>query len=234
MLRVFSPERPSWTLREISAALGWDKATTLRFLAKLVELRFLERDEDGRYSYGTFALELWARSVGVSPVRQRVVRAMGTVARRTALTTQAGYLEGDEVVIALSEEGTMLINAAATLGARLPIHATAIGKAILAQLDDDAIASLLPPRLETFTERTIATRKQLLADIRTVRATGTAHAWSELADGLDAVAVVLGPAPFGLPAAIGCAGPSAGAPLRREIVEQALREASAEINVTVA
>ena len=234
LLQAFSPERPLWTLREISRHLGWDKATTHRFLTKLVDLSFLERDDGGNYSHGTLALELWARSMGASPMRQRLTQAMSAVARRTGLTTQAGFLDGTDVVIALSEEGTMLVNAAARLGARLPVHATAIGKAILAQFDDEEIVGLLPPELETFTDETVATHAKLLEEIARVRTTGVAHAWSELADGLDAVAIALPRSALSAPAAIGCAGPSAGAPLRRESVETALREAGADIRLTAA
>jgi DNA-binding IclR family transcriptional regulator len=234
LLHAFSPERPVWSLNDLSRQLRWDKATTYRFVTKAVELTFLERDEEGNYMHGTFGLELWARSLGASPVRQRLTRAMREIAARTGLTTQVGFLDGAEVVIALSEEGTMLVNAAAKLGARLPVHATAIGKAILAQLDDDEISAVVPQRLEAHTEQTLATRPQLLDEIATVRETGLAHAWSELAEGLEAVAVPLPRSVLGSFAAIGCAGPSAGAPLRREVVDTALVEAIGDFRLIAA
>jgi DNA-binding IclR family transcriptional regulator len=229
LLQAFSPERPVWPLNDLARHLRWDKATTHRFVTKLVELSFLERDEDGNYSHGTFALELWARSLGASPVRQRLTRAMRDIATRTGLTTQVGFLDGAEVVITLSEEGTMLVNAAARLGARLPVHATAIGKVILAHLDHEEIGGFLPEELEPHTDQTITTRARLLEEVAAVRDTGVAHAWSELAEGLDAVAVPLPRSVLGASAGIGCAGPSAGSPLRREVVETELREAAAEL-----
>jgi DNA-binding IclR family transcriptional regulator len=231
LLDAFSAERPLWALNDLSRRLGWDKATTHRFVTKLVALSFLERDEAGNYGLGTFPLELSARSLGATPVRRRLRTAMRGVAARTGLTTQVGFLDGAEVVIALSEEGTMLVNAAARLGARLPVHATAIGKAILAQLDDDVVAGFVPEQLDVLTDRTIATRPRLFAEVAAVRASGVAHAWSELAEGLDAVAVALPRPVLGTVAAIGCAGPSADAPLKREIVEAALRDAAADLRL---
>jgi DNA-binding IclR family transcriptional regulator len=231
LLDAFSAERPLWALNDLSRRLGWDKATTHRFVTKLVALSFLERDEAGNYGLGTFPLELSARSLGATPVRRRLRTAMRGVAARTGLTTQVGFLDGAEVVIAFSEEGTMLVNAAARLGARLPVHATAIGKAILAQLDDDVVAGFVPEQLDVLTDRTIATRPRLFAEVAAVRASGVAHAWSELAEGLDAVAVALPRPVLGTVAAIGCAGPSAGAPLKREIVEAALRDAAADLRL---
>jgi DNA-binding IclR family transcriptional regulator len=231
LLDAFSPERPVWALNELASRLGWDKATTHRFVTKLVALSVLERDGAGSYSLGTFPLALSARSLGANPVRRRLRTAMRAIAARTGLTTQVGFLDGAEIVIALSEEGTMLVNAAARLGARLPVHATAIGTAVLAQLDDDDVAELVPEVLDVLTERTIATRPRLLAELAAVRASGVAHAWSELAEGLDAVAVPLPRAVLGAVAAIGCAGPSADAPLKRDIVETALRDAAADLRL---
>src|SRR5262245_45926790 len=116
---MFAPERPAWELRELTSALAWDKATTLRLLGKLVELGLLERDGDV-YRLGRFAGELGALYLGASPGRQRLVRAIERVHARTGLTTQVGVLAGDELVITLSEEGTTLVKVAASLGARLP------------------------------------------------------------------------------------------------------------------
>src|SRR5262249_15068062 len=154
-LNAFSPERPLWPLGDLARHLGWDKATTHRFVTKLVELSFLERDQDGNYGHGTFALELSARALGASPVPPRLTPGVGEGAAGAGLTTQVGSLDGSQVVITLSEEGTMLVNAAARLGARLPVHATAIGKVILAQLDDDEIRGILTEALEPHTDHTI-------------------------------------------------------------------------------
>jgi DNA-binding IclR family transcriptional regulator len=90
---------------------------------------------------------------------------------------------------------------------------------------------LVPEALDGLTARTIATRPQLLAEVAEVRASGIAHAWSELAEGLDAVAVPLPRAVLGTVAAIGCAGPSADAPLKRDVVQAALHDAAAELRL---
>ncbi len=228
LLRVFRPERPVWRLHELAAALGWDKATTLRLLGKLVELGFLERADDV-YRLGRVIGELGAVYAGASPGRQRLVRAIERVHARTGLTTQVGILDGAELVIILSEEGTTLVKVAATLGARLPLHATAIGKAILAQVDDATIAALVPERPAVLTPRTVSRRSALRAEVETVRASGLAHAAAELADGLEAYAVAIPSSIFGTVAALGCAGPTAEVQAGRDAVEAALMEAAEDL-----
>jgi DNA-binding IclR family transcriptional regulator len=229
LLRAFTPERPAWRLHEIATFLAWDRATTLRFLEKLVELTFLERDEHGVYRHGRLIPELGALYLGASPARQRLVRMVERVHARTGLTTQVGYLDRSAVVIALSEEGTTLVKVAASPGARLPVYATAIGKVILAQLEDAAASAVLPARLEALTPNTIRSRRALRAEIDAVRASGSAHARAELAEGLDAWAVPIPGSLFGAPAGLGCAGPSVAVEGARAEVVAALQDAAAEL-----
>jgi DNA-binding IclR family transcriptional regulator len=169
--------------------------------------------------------------MNASPVRQRLARIMEEVRDQTGLTTQAGFLDGTHVVIALSEEGTDLVKASATLGARLPVHATAIGKAVLAQLSNEGIDGILGAGLPALTKRTATTQKRVRQEIEAVRARGLATAESELEDGLDAIAVALPPAVFGVPAGLGCSGPSASVVQRRDAVEAALRAAATDIRL---
>jgi DNA-binding IclR family transcriptional regulator len=228
LLRVFAPDRPTWRLNELAEALGWDKATTLRFLGKLVELGFLEREDD-TYRLGRLVGELGALYLGATPARQRLVRAIERVHARTGLTTQVGVLDGAELVIVLSEEGTTLVKVAATLGARLPLHASAIGKAILTQVDGATFAALVPDRPTALTTRTIRRRSALRAEVDAARTRGVAHAESELADGLDACAVPIPSSIFGAAAALGCAGPAAAVQAGRANVEAALLEAADDL-----
>lgn len=231
LLQAFVPERPQWKLQEIANHLGWDKATTHRFLAKLVDLRFLERDQDGNFSLGTFILDLSALYMSASPVRQRLARIMGEVRDKTGLTTQAGFLENGRVVIALSEEGNTFVKASASLGARLPLHATAIGKVILAQLDEESFNANVDSDLTSFTSHTMTDRKQLIKAVETVKTTGLASAVSELADGLEAVAIPIPRTIFGVPAGLGCSGPAA-VMTDPDGLEKVLRELANDIRLT--
>jgi DNA-binding IclR family transcriptional regulator len=62
-----------------------------------------------------------------------------------------------------------------------------------------------------------------------VRATGSAHARAELAEGLDACAVPIPASLFGAPAGLGCAGPSVAVEGARAEVVAALQDAAAEL-----
>jgi DNA-binding IclR family transcriptional regulator len=209
LLALFTSERPTWRLAEATSALDWDKATTFRMLEGLVAINLLERTDDGEYELGRVAAELGAVYLGTNPRRGQLVAEVKRIAEGTTLTTQIGILDGSEVAIVVSEEGRSYVNATAMLGQRLPIHATATGKALLARMDDAEIAKLLPAEFQAFTPRTITTRDKLMAEIKKIRRGELAQADGELAEGLSSIAIALDEAYFGRNlGALACAGPS--------------------------
>lgn len=226
LLELFSHEQPTWRLRDVALAVGWDKSTAYRILEALVDCRFLDRTPDGEYQVGVLPLELGAVYLSTDPVRRLLVSEVQRIADASGLTTQLGVLDGARVAIVTSHEGTSPVKAAAMLGQRLPLHASAAGKAILAQLADEELDGILPDELEPYTARTITSRDALLAAVAIVRESGVAVAEGELAEGLDAVAVPLGRGRIGTTvAALTCAGPPAAVmPAAWETARAALQE----------
>lgn len=225
LLGLFTPTQPAWRLGDIARELGWDKATALRILNALVDTRFLERAEDGVFEVGVLPVELGAVYLSRQPNRRRVLSEMRRLAESTNLTTQVGVLDGGYVTIIASQEAQSAVKAAAMLGERLPIHASAVGKAILSQLDDSEIKKLLPKKLARFTEATITDREHLLAEIATVRSTGISLVNGEFAEGLCAVAVAIPRGYFGSAlAGLTCAGaPPSIVPAAWQKAEELLR-----------
>lgn len=209
LLVLFTPQRQTWGLAELAKELDWDTATTHRLANALVEIELLaRRDGESSYQLGPLALELGSVYLSMRPQREQIVQAMDGLVRETGLTAQIGILAGDRAAIVESRESDSPLRAAALLGERLPLHATAVGKAILAQLADEAIAELLPARLERFTERTIVERGALLEQLRATREDGLARVDNELSEGLCALAVALPAGSYSTEiSGLTCAGP---------------------------
>jgi DNA-binding IclR family transcriptional regulator len=74
---------------------------------------------------------------------------------------------------------------------RLPAHATALGKALLAVRDDDEVHRLLRPPLRALTSRTLTDPEALVANLDHTRERGYAVDEGEAADGLRCFAVVV-------------------------------------------
>jgi DNA-binding IclR family transcriptional regulator len=207
LLELFTPQEPAWRLTDLARELEWDVSTTLRLLTALVDIRLVSRRPDDRYELGPFTAELGSIRLGMDLGRQEMVSLLNSTSRDTGLTTQLGVLSRGSVAIRESCEAAGALKAAAMLGERLPLHATAAGKAILAEFPDEQVLDLLPAELEAFTSRTVTSPSALLAELAEVRVTGMAYADGELAHGLYAVAAALPPGRYGRePAAFTCVG----------------------------
>ena len=74
------------------------------------------------------------------------------------------------------------------LGARAPVHASGVGKAMLAALPERDLDAALPADLPRYTEHTLTTREALVAEIVASRRRGYAVDDEEHAVGLRCVA----------------------------------------------
>ncbi|MFJ8794877.1 IclR family transcriptional regulator [Streptomyces sp. NPDC102462] len=186
-----------------AAAGGIPRASVVNICAALHE-RELVRAVDGGFALGPGLLRL-AQSYldAFDPVRsfREQVSRLGDREE----TLQLATMEGTDVVYLAVHEGTVLMRLTSRAGARLPVTCTALGKAMLAGLDDTAVRELLADR-EPFEARTpwsVTTLDALLADVRDVRTAGHAVDDQEAAEGIVCVAAAVpGPPPGGRPFAV--------------------------------
>ena len=113
-----------------------------------------------------------------------------TLAGRTGETANLATLDGPDVLYLLSETGSHLLTLRSHVGLRLPVHATALGKCLLAQQGDDAArAAAGDEPYEALTERTITSWSKLRANLERIRREGVAYSREEYEIGLCSVAV---------------------------------------------
>lgn len=173
----------------LSRSLGLGKSTTHRLLASLARRGLVEKDERRRYRTGSALVALGLAQLERDPV---------VAAARSELEAAAGEL-GETVFLAAPRAGRVLVldqaqgrgflRAAPRIGEAIPLHATAIGKLVLAHAPE-AVA-LGSGQLEAFTDRTAATHAALEFEVRRVRLQGWAENRGEWIPGLSVVAVPL-------------------------------------------
>ncbi|EHN10239.1 Pca regulon regulatory protein PcaR [Patulibacter medicamentivorans] len=189
IIRVFSAERPSLTVTEIAESTGLTRAASRRFLLTLVELGYVATD--GRYYELTpRVLELgYAFLSGLSfpeVALPRLERLVGDVGE----ASEAAILDGSEIVYVVRVPGPALMTISVNIGARMPAHATAMGRVLLAGLDDAQLDEQLAGiELQPIQPRTIVDRALLREEIMRIRQQGWALVDQELEEGLVAIAV---------------------------------------------
>lgn len=193
ILRALATGRGPLRLAEVATSLQLSKGTAHGILRTLVEVGFVEQDRhDGRYRLGTGLSELHTSRFDVNEVRARSMNWADPLAARTGEAVRVCVLVEADVLVAhyvFRPDGS---TQTADVGARLPAHATAPGKALLAY--EPGGSSLLPPRMLAYTSRTAATRDGLLTALNRVREHGYAVEVGEHTAGVAAVAApVFGP-----------------------------------------
>jgi len=189
ILELFAGESPELTQTEIGDRLGLPVPTVHRLVKLLTERGWLVRDPaTRRLRLGLGAARLLP-AVRLPDLAREPLR---TLADRTGETANLATLDGGEVLYLLSETGSHLLTLRSHVGLRLPVHATALGKCLLAQLDDDAARDAAGREpYETLTGRTVTGWKGLRTNLERIRRDGVAYSREEFEIGLHSIAVPL-------------------------------------------
>ncbi|OXR41251.1 Transcriptional regulator KdgR [Nocardia cerradoensis] len=186
LLRAFNPYARVMTLSELARASGLPKSTVHRLLARLVELGVVEHHRGG-YKIGLDMLQLCA-STPAGYMRDLAMPYLTKLHRWCGHTVHMAVLRHYDVVylekLSVSESPTSITS----VGARLPAHCTALGKALLAHENLDDLRDFLPRPLPALTPRSITGVEVLIDELRQVRADGVARECEEAQLGLACLA----------------------------------------------
>ena len=167
---------------ELARRANLPKSTVSRIAADLVEQRFLDRDGDMLY-LGVRLFELGQTVEQPRGLRRLALPVMTDLRDTTGQTVHLAVLEGIDVVFIAIVRGGAMPTPLARVGARLPAHATALGKAILAFSPPDDVERITSGRLERRTVHTLVEPSALLRELAGIRRTGTATELQECAIG---------------------------------------------------
>jgi IclR family transcriptional regulator, acetate operon repressor len=225
ILELFAADSPELTQTEISDRLGLPVPTVHRLVKLLTERGWLVRDAASRRLRLGLGAARMLPAVRLPDLAREPLRAL---AERTGETVNLAALDGGEVLYLVSETGSHLLTLRSHAGLRLPVHSTALGKCLLAQLDDDEVRGAVGREpYEALTPRTITSWNKLRANLERIRREGVAYSREEYEVGLHSIAVPLawmdsdGPVAVNVSLPSSRAGREATAELTRELRETA-------------
>ena len=194
---VVAHDRPL-VAQEIAIALGIPVSSLSYLLGTLVERGYLARD-GRRYSAGPGLQRLQARSGGFS-LAERAAPLVRTLRVQLNETTSFFIRSAWDVEAIVTESSEQALRYSIVTGQRLPMHALAGGKALLAALSDDELDRYFAESERTrFTPTTVTAEKALRRDLAEVRRTGFAITDEEYSLGIRGIArvVTMGGEPVG-------------------------------------
>ncbi|MQY05659.1 IclR family transcriptional regulator [Actinomadura macrotermitis] len=126
------------SLDELAARAGVHKTTVLRLLRALQEERFVRRDDDHRYHLGSRLFALAGAALEQRGVREIARPHLARLNEATGQTVHLGVYEDGAVVYLDKFDSRHAIRMYSRVGLAMPLHATAIAKALLADLPEAA------------------------------------------------------------------------------------------------
>ncbi len=177
------------TNSEISRRLHIPKSSASYILRTLERRGYLRRDRfTGKYKLGLKVLNLSHRALMGLDIRDVAHPVLQQLAERTRLTANLAILDHGEVVYIEKAEAPSFIKMDTWVGRRLPVHATSVGKALVAFLPPDEVKDILKEwGLSRLTPKTITVRSRFLRELERVRAQGYAVDDEESSPGVRCV-----------------------------------------------
>lgn len=235
VIKAFGPEHPRLTLTEVARATGLTRAAARRVLLTLKSLDYVASDE--RYfRLQPRVLELGYTYLAAQPWWRTAQRIVEILADKIDNPVAAGVIDSDSAIYLAHARPRRFEAFVRSVGTRLPIGASAMGRVLFAHLPEaEREARLKSLPLVRLTKATIVDRTRLRQALDEIRRTGYALVDQELEVGLRSMAVPIADRTGHVVAAIGL---STSDPVRdaRSLVLRhlkALQEAASEIALSL-
>ncbi|MCW2919972.1 MAG: IclR family transcriptional regulator [Actinomycetia bacterium] len=188
ILRLLARGSGRLGVSQIANSLGLARGTVHGILRTLQRVGFVEQDDaTGKYQLGAAMLHLGASYLDVNELRSRAINWADALAARSGKAVRIGTLFNGRLLVVhhvFRPDDTLQTLDVGTL---LPLHATALGKVVLAY-DANAAAALYGTDLEPFSRRTIAAPQALARVLAQVRKVGWASEVEEMTIGEAGIA----------------------------------------------
>jgi len=188
VLDAFDANHRHQSLASISRRCGLPLTTTHRLVNELVLQGALIRVADGSYEIGSKIWRLGILASLHSDLREIALPYMEDIYQLGNDAVQIGVLDGIRCLIVERIAGSRTLAVISKPGARLPLHASGVGKILLAYGTKDLQIAAFET-LEKYTGKTITNVDVLAKQLKSIRSQGYAHSQEELAEGATSLAV---------------------------------------------
>jgi DNA-binding IclR family transcriptional regulator len=188
VLDAFDASAPRLTLSEIAERSGTPLTTAHRLLAELTGWGALSRRADGRYEIGRKLWDLGLLAPVSLELRQLAAPFLLDVHTATRDTVHLAVRDGLVALYVERISGRESVPVVSQVGSRLPLHATGVGKVLLAAAPDEVVAEALAAPARA-TRHTVVDPGRLRRELAEVRRRGWARTAEEMSLGTLSVAV---------------------------------------------
>jgi len=188
ILEALAAEADGLGVTELSRRVKLHKSTVHRLLSTLLGLGYVEKNEENeRYRLGMKLLYLGSSILERMDLRHEAYVFLKELSREVNEAVHLVVPDGYSALYVDKLEGNKTIRMHSQIGKRVPMHASAVGKAIMAFEDERFVKEILERDLPKFTKKTITDPKQLQAHLQDIRSRGFAVDDEENEEGIRCV-----------------------------------------------
>ncbi|WP_222432083.1 IclR family transcriptional regulator [Leekyejoonella antrihumi] len=188
VLGAFDADHRALTLTQIADRAGIPVPTAHRLVRELAGGGALERRDHGTYVVGQLLWDLGLLAPSQAGLREIASPFLHDIYGATLATVHLAVREGAEVLYIARLSGHQSVPVVSTVGSRLPMHCTGVGKVLLAFAPAE-IQQQVFGNLTRVTAYTITQPGRLEHELGRVRETGFAQTHEEMSLGACSVAV---------------------------------------------
>src|SRR6266702_4592532 len=126
-------------LAQVASSLQLHKSTAHRFLMVLERHRMVERTTNGKFRLGLRLFDFGNRAIEQYDLRERAQPHLRRLVAETEETAHLCILEQARVIYLDKLEPARSVRMFSRVGASIPVHCTAVGKAILSYYPTDKL-----------------------------------------------------------------------------------------------
>lgn len=193
ILDLFDEYHRELKITEISSRMDLHKSTVHSLLKTLQEHHYIEQNPDnGKYRLGMKLLERSSRLVQSLDIRKAANSHLQVLSKTTGQTAHLVVLDGKEGVYIDKVEGEKAVIRYSRIGGRIPLHCSAVGKALVAHKSPEQLRSILQGYdYQKHTDKTIRSEEAFLLELERVKQRGYATDDQENEPGVFCIAAAV-------------------------------------------
>jgi DNA-binding IclR family transcriptional regulator len=188
MFAAYDEEHRSLNLTALAQRAGLPLATAHRLAGELVRAGALVRQDSGQYVVGRRMWDLGLLAPVETGLRHAASPFLHDLYGTTLATVHLAVRDGTAALYVERVSGHSSVPVVSQVGSRLPMHATGVGKVLLAHAPEEVGAKVLA-NLRRITPYTVTQPGRLCDQLRRIRADGYATTSEEMSLGACSVAV---------------------------------------------
>jgi len=190
ILEALATEGRGLGVTELGQKVGLHKSTVHRMLSTFAERGYVEKNShDDRYKLGIKVIDLGSIYLNNIELKTEALPFLRDLREKSRQPVHLAILENGQVVYIDKVDVISSIRMYSQIGRRVPVHSTALGKVMTANLSAGEIEEILSARdLVKITEKTITDRNKFMEELKKAKQKGYAMDDEENEEGVRCVA----------------------------------------------